>query len=73
MGKCPNIQVSVKSVENNFTPIFVPFKFTRNVLGKFFFQKCPYFDEGGRGEKFKNVPNLNVPFYGRGRGRLKKG
>ena len=43
------------------------------MLGKFFFQKCPYFDEGGRGEKFKNVPNLNVPFYGRGEGSIEKG
>ena len=32
--------------------------FTRNVLGEnFFFQKCPYFDEGGRGgNKIKNFP-----------------
>ena len=40
-----------------------------NILGtKFFFQKCSYFDKEGRWEnkiKMSNVPNWNVPFYGR--------
>ena len=47
----------MRRVENNYTPIFVPFKLTRNELGG-----------GDWGKKFKNVPNLNVPFYGRGGG-----
>ena len=39
-----------------------------------FFQKCPFSNEGGRGEKIsKNFPNQNVPFYGRGEGLIKIG
>ena len=32
---------------------------------KFFFKKCPYFGKEGRWEnEIRNVPNLDVPFYG---------
>ena len=50
--------------------------FTRNVQGKkIFFQECPYFDEGGRGEiKLKiSLFKMSLFMVGGGRGRLKKG
>ena len=41
---------------------------------KFFFKKCPYFGKEGRWEnEIKNVPNLDVPFYGRRVGVYEKG
>ena len=30
---------------------------------KFFFQKCPYFNEGGRGEKYQKISLIKMSLF----------
>ena len=44
------------------------------MLGKFFFQKCPYFDEGaGEGEIKISLIKMSLFIVGEGEGLIEKG